>query len=63
MPKYRVSLTQKVYEEATIYVIADNEEEAEKAATEYNSANIEWHFLEANDPSEIVSIEVCDTNQ
>jgi len=52
--KYRVGLTQRVIEEATVEVEANSAQEAEdKALAKALSGDIEWRFLEANETPEI----------
>lgn len=58
--RYRIGLTQQVFEEATIEVDAANSDEAEaKAHALADAGGIEWRFLETNQNTgvEIVS---CD---
>jgi hypothetical protein len=56
--KYRIGLVQTVVEEATVSVEAATAEEAERVAlAAANSGNVEWRFLSAEDPVEIVSVD------
>ena len=61
MSKYRIGIVQQVWEEATIDIDADTQEEAEtKAMEKIKEGGIEWRFLDvsADDGAEIVSCEV-----
>lgn len=58
--KYRIGVVQRVYEETTIEIEADNPEQAEeKASAALNAGNAEWRFLECDNhcPYEFVSID------
>lgn len=55
--KFKIGLVQKVTEETTVVVDATDAETAEQMAlSAANSGNVEWRFLEATDPIEIVSV-------
>lgn len=55
--RYRVGLSQQVYEEATIYVDASSMQEAEQIAVQKaNAGEVDWQFLEANGDVEVVTI-------
>lgn len=62
MPLYRIGLTQKVYEEATLQIEAATPYLAEKAALEkVYAGNVEWRFLECCEDAQIISNEVIHT--
>lgn len=57
MTRYVVVMMQRVWEEATVYVDAAGESEAEeKARALTNAGKVEWSFLEADDSVEVVTV-------
>jgi hypothetical protein len=55
---YRIGLTQTVVEEATVFIEAASLEEAEELALKRaNDGVVEWRFLEAPEPIEIVTVD------
>ena len=58
MKRYRVWMTQRVTEEATVYVEADSREQAQRRAIELaNHGQVAWDFLGAPDPVEVVTVD------
>jgi hypothetical protein len=56
MAKYRIGLVQTVTEETTVEVEAETRELAEIMAVGLaNAGELEWSFLEAHDPIEVVT--------
>ena len=57
--KYRIGLTQMIYEEATVTVEADSRDEAEaKALAMVDNGEGPWRFCAIAGPPEVVTVEL-----
>ena len=57
---YRVDMVQTVIEETSIYIEANNEDEAAEKALEENARDgttVQWDFCDAKDDPEVIAVE------
>ena len=64
MPRYKIRLAQTVIERATVWIEANNSEEAEKLALAESAINLaDWHFAEAFGDIEVIDVQQIITEQ
>jgi hypothetical protein len=64
MPRYKITLSQLVVERATVWIEANNSDEAEKLALAESAISLaDWGFADSYDDIEVVGVEEITTTE